>query len=64
VFVKRRGKEGSVRVTGKGEVEIVVSGPRERDEYAIITIQPGQTCGILGWPTYRLITAKAKQINP
>jgi hypothetical protein len=60
VFVKRRGKDGSVRITGKGEVEIVVSGPRERDEYVIIPVRPGQNCGILGWPTYRLITSQGE----
>jgi hypothetical protein len=60
VFVKRKGKDGSVRVTGKGEVEIVVSGPRERDECVIITVQSGQSCGILGWPTYRLIIGQGE----
>ncbi|KAL3588083.1 hypothetical protein FPOAC2_13982 [Fusarium poae] len=58
VFVVVQSGYGAVRVLGKDQSlhENVITSPNEKERYCIITIEPGQECGILGKPSYRLIT--------
>ncbi|CZR49790.1 uncharacterized protein FPRO_15999 [Fusarium proliferatum ET1] len=57
VFVIVQSGYGAVRVLGKDQTlhENVITSPNEKEQYCIIMVEPGQECGILGKPSYRLI---------
>ncbi len=58
VLVMKRGEVGAVRVIGKHarDNENIVSDTNEPEEYHLVFVLEGQTCGILGCPSYRYIT--------